>query len=103
MLAERGIRIPAETYFVGAEYDCTREYILWFPVEALPTEYAQAFEKAQAVCLEALQQVAQERCRDFAFAPQNPSAQQALHYIQTRAADFAELRPDSAYALGVRW
>ncbi|MFI3190006.1 hypothetical protein BCS42_07275 [Crenothrix sp. D3] len=97
-LAERGITIPADTWFIGAEHNTCNEAIEWYDLSELPITLQSAFNKLQGDLNHAQQMSAHERCRRLASAPRNPTPDAALHHIQERATDFSQARPELGHA-----
>jgi uncharacterized protein YbcC (UPF0753/DUF2309 family) len=98
LLAERGINIPADTWFIGAEHNTCNEDIDWYDLNSLPPALQPAFNKLQADLFHARHLSAHERCRRLASAPSNPEHETALHHIQERATDFSQIRPELGHA-----
>ena len=98
LLAQRGILIPSDTWFIGAEHNTCNENIEWYDLDALPRERANAFNILQAQLRHAQEMSAHERCRRLASAPKNPTPQKALYHIQERATDFSQARPELGHA-----
>ena len=98
LLAQRGIVIPSDTWFIGAEHNTCNENIDWYDLEALPRERINAFTLLQAQLHHAQEMSAHERCRRLASAPKNPTPQRALYHIQERATDFSQARPELGHA-----
>jgi len=94
LVAEKGIVIPDDTWFVGTEHNTCNEEISYFDLEDVPAARLPALNKLK----ETLQHVqclsAHERCRRLASAPRNPTLQQALKHIEERARDFSQARPE---------
>jgi uncharacterized protein len=98
LLAERGIDIPSDTWFIGAEHNTCNEEISWYDLDQLPAERLVEFKKLQRELGHAQQMSAHERCRRLASAPRNPAPEQALAHIVERAADFSQARPELGHA-----
>ncbi len=98
LLAERGVHIPVDTWFIGAEHNTCNEEITWYDLCDLPAERLTAFKKLQQELLYAQQMSAHERCRRLASAPRNPTPAAALAHIQERAVDFSQARPELGHA-----
>jgi len=98
LLAERGILIADDCWFIGAEHNTCNEDITWYDLEDLPTARRAALQALQADLQHAQQLSAHERCRRLASAPRNPKPQQALAHIQQRATDFSQARPELGHA-----
>ena len=98
LLAERGIAIPSDTWFIGAEHNTCNEEISWYDLDQLPAERLAGLKKLQQELRHAQQMSAHERCRRLASAPRNPTPEQALAHIEERAADFSQARPELGHA-----
>ncbi|MDO9212261.1 MAG: DUF2309 domain-containing protein [Methylococcales bacterium] len=98
LLAERGIHIPADSWFIGAEHNTCNENIDWYDLSELPPALQPAFNKLQGDLNHARYLSAHERCRRLASAPRNPSFEAALQHIQERATDFSQARPELGHA-----
>lgn len=98
LLAAKGIAIPADTWFIGAEHNTASEEILWFDLHTLPAELFSAVAKLQADLALAAQHSAHERCRRMMSAPRKPTLKQALAHVQQRAVDFSQTRPELGHA-----
>lgn len=98
LLAERGITIPTDTWFIGAEHNTCDEAISWYDLQDLPASHQPALQKLQAELQHAQLLSAHERCRRLASAPRNPTPKQALKHIAARATDFSQARPELGHA-----
>ncbi|MGZ8158701.1 MAG: DUF2309 domain-containing protein [Methylobacter sp.] len=98
LLAERGITIPSDTWFIGAEHNTCNEEISWYDLDQLPPGRLDGLKKLQQELRHAQQMSAHERCRRLASAPRNPTPKQALAHIEERAADFSQTRPELGHA-----
>ena len=98
LLAERGIDIPADTWFIGAEHNTCNEEIEWYDLDRLPSGRLNRLNTLQQELGHAQRMSAHERCRRLASAPRNPTPEQALAHIQQRAADFSQARPELGHA-----
>ncbi|TAK64146.1 DUF2309 domain-containing protein [Methylobacter sp.] len=98
LLAERGITIPTDTWFIGAEHNTCNEEISWYDLDLLPAERLSGLEALQQELRHAQHMSAHERCRRLASAPRNPTPKQALAHIEQRAADFSQARPELGHA-----
>lgn len=72
LLAERGIEIPTDTWFVGSEHNTCNEIIDWYDVNEISIERANAFKELQQQLQHAQKMSAHERCRRLASAPKIP-------------------------------
>ncbi len=98
LVAERGISIPSDTWFIGAEHNTCNEEIIWYDLGDVPAERKAAFTKLTGELRHAQQMSAHERCRRLASAPRNPTPQRALKHIEERATDFSQARPELGHA-----
>jgi len=97
-LAIRGLKIPEDTWFIGAEHDTCNENILWMDVDIIPDNLQTKFAKLRINMDAACQFSAQERCRKLASAPKQPSRLSAIKHIASRAVDFSQARPELGHA-----
>jgi uncharacterized protein YbcC (UPF0753/DUF2309 family) len=98
LLPERGIRVPAECWFVGAEHNTCNEQIAFYDQRDLPSASQSAMRELQQELDRACQLSAHERCRRFASAPRNPTPAQALRHVVERSRDFSQARPELGHA-----
>lgn len=98
LLTERGISIPTDTWFLGAEHNTCNENIDWYDLSELPVSLQPAFNKLQRELTHTRQLSAHERCRRLASAPRNPTLEAALDHIEERATDFSQARPELGHA-----
>ena len=98
LLAERGIIIPSDTWFIGAEHNTCNEAISWYDLCDVPAERLAGLKKLQQELRHAQHMSAHERCRRLASAPRKPTPKQALAHIEERAADFSQARPELGHA-----
>ncbi|MEW7998961.1 MAG: DUF2309 domain-containing protein [Candidatus Thiodiazotropha endolucinida] len=98
ILAERGIVIPQDTWFIGAEHDTCGEIIDWYDLDQIPDALQPSQQKLAKACEKACQLHAQERCRRLASAPRQPNPQQAFNHVLGRSLDFSQVRPELGHA-----
>ncbi len=98
LLAERGITIPSDTWFIGAEHNTCNEEISWYDISDVPAERLAGLKKLQQELRHAQLMSAHERCRRLASAPRNPTPGEALAHIEERATDFSQARPELGHA-----
>ena len=53
LLAQRGIEIPDDCWFVGAEHDTSSDAIVWYDVEDIPQNLQAAFDNSKTYLLQA--------------------------------------------------
>ena len=98
LLAERGIAVPADTWFVGAEHNTCDERITFYDRGDLPEAAERALRELQRDLDPACALSAQERCRRFASAPRDPAPDRALRHVVGRSRDFSQARPELGHA-----
>lgn len=98
LLAERGITIPSDTWFIGSEHNTCNEEISWFDLDLLPSKRLSGLKVLQQELRHAQRMSAHERCRRLVSAPRNPTPEQALAHMEERAADFSQIRPELGHA-----
>lgn len=98
LLAERGIAVPADTWFIGAEHNTCDECITVYDRGDLPEVAERALQALQRDLDRACALSAQERCRRFASAPRDPVPGRALRHVVGRSRDFSQARPELGHA-----
>jgi len=98
LLAERGIHISDDSWFLGAEHNTCNEAIIWYDLVDMPAAFTTAYQQLLQELQHAQTMSAHERCRRLASAPRNPTPKLALQHIQERAADFSQARPELGHA-----
>ncbi len=94
LVAEKGIVIPDDTWFVGTEHNTCNEKISYFDLEDVPAARLPALNRLRETLRHVQHLSAHERCRRLASAPRNPTLEQALKHIEERARDFSQARPE---------
>lgn len=94
LLRERGIDIPATSYFIAALHNTSRDEVTyldqhWFA--DYPQEALAAFQQAMQ---QALRKNALERCRWFELAPKEKTYDKAHAHVLVRATSIFEPRPE---------
>jgi len=98
ILGERGVNIPEDTWFMGAEHNTADENISWYDQDQIPENTKSAFQKLRAEIDFVTQKSAHERCRRLASAPKKPSLKKALNHIIGRSYDISQARPELGHA-----
>jgi len=98
ILKTRGMNIPDDTWFMGAEHNTCDESISWYDENLIPVKQQAAFEKLKAELNFATKKSAHERCRRLASAPKKPSLRKALNHIIGRSYDISQARPELGHA-----
>lgn len=108
-LADRGIHVPADTWFVAAEHDTTTDGVTILDRRLIPARYATDLPRLASDLAEAGRRCAAERAVSLPGAP--PGGRAARHlaaHLAHRAADWAQVRPEwgiarnAAFVVGPR-
>lgn len=108
-LALRGLKIPAETHFIGGVHNTCDDSVQLFDLDLIPASHQTEFETARKIMDEAGSRNAHERCRRFMSAPLNLTFEGARSHVEGRAEDLAQTRPECGHAtnalciIGRRW
>ncbi len=97
-LAERGITIPADTWFVGGVHNTCNEYVKLADKGRVPASHHDLLHDAAEVIEKALDRHSHERCRRFDSAPLGISHAGARRHLDNRAEDLAQVRPEWGHA-----
>jgi hypothetical protein len=97
-VAERGIRIPDDTYFVAGLYDTCDETITWIDLDEVPRAAREEVARLQPILDEMCRRNAAERCRRFASAPAKLSPARARRHVEARAVDLSQPRAELGHA-----
>ena len=98
ILKSKGINISADTQFVGALHDTTRDEIEYFDVENLNEVQQKAHKTHQAVFLNALDLNAKERSRKFILTNTNDRPKVVHEKVKLRSVRLFEPRPELNHA-----
>lgn len=94
ILHERGISIPAQTRFIPALHDTTRDEVTYFDLKHLGEPLPAKFLNFRRTMKEALRRNAHERCRWFELGPKAGNLQTAAEHVKLRASSIFEPRPE---------
>jgi len=97
-LEQRGIRIPDDTWFLGAERNTCNEDIEWYDLDKMPESFHADYQTLCRNLDEASLRHAKERCRRLASAPDTATPRQALNHVTGRSYDFSQARPELGHA-----
>jgi uncharacterized protein YbcC (UPF0753/DUF2309 family) len=89
-LAERGVQVPADTWFVAALHDTTLDEVRWFDLDAVPESHRGQLEQLRAELAEAGGRARVERSARLGIAP----GEDVDAAVQARSADWAQVRPE---------
>ncbi len=98
LLAERGIKIPDDTWFIGAEHDTCSDVVTWYDVEDIPESLRSHFESVKADMIKARDASAHERCRRFYSANNPRTPQDGINHVHLRSNDLSQVRPEYGHA-----
>lgn len=94
ILYQRGLNIPAETWFIGGLHNTCSDKLTYYDLDLLPKSHLGDFEKARESLEVVCQRNAHERCRRFQSAPLNLSFEEAHEHVEGRSEDLAQTRPE---------
>jgi hypothetical protein len=98
LLARRGMALPEDTHFLGAEHDTAADRVTFFDTEDIPPTHQAEFQHLARDCHQAAALHAQERCRRLPRAPRDPGLEEALEHVHTRTIDWAQVYPEWGHA-----
>jgi hypothetical protein len=98
ILKERGIVIPEDTWFLGAEHNTCHDRISWFDLDKLPIDRKEQFNQLKSNMDKACAGSAHERSRRFMSASLNMTSEQAYQHALSRSYDFSQARPELGHA-----
>ena len=98
LLAQQGIVIPADCWFVGMQHDTCSDAMTWYDLDAIPASLREHFNSFRAYISRAQALSAHERCRRFASAERSATPEQAFQHVTLRAHDLSQVRPEFGHA-----
>lgn len=98
LLAERGLCIPSETWFVGGERNTASNDVELYDVDLVPARVRPRLRRAVETLEIARRREAHERCRRFESASAGLSPRAALRHVEARSADLAQPRAECGHA-----
>ena len=98
LLVQRGLQIPEDTVFLGAEHNTCDEVIEWYDMTQLSSEQSQAWQSINAQLDRACRLSAHERSRRFMSASTTMNERAALAHVIARSYDFSQARPELGHA-----
>lgn len=107
-LAERGICIPPNSWFVAAEHDTTTDTITILDRHRIPHDYAAELQRLELDLAEAGRRCAAERAGALPDAPRRTNRRRLAMHLAKRGADWAQIRPEwglarnAAFVVGPR-
>ncbi|MBI4346569.1 MAG: DUF2309 domain-containing protein [Elusimicrobia bacterium] len=97
-LAREGLKIPDETWFVGAQRNTADNSVDFYDLDLLPRRHEQSFDSLATAFGRARRREAHERCRRFEAFPFSGGHGAALSHVEERAHDLAQPRPEYGHA-----
>ncbi len=98
LLAEKGIAVPDDTWFVGGFHNTCDDSVTFYDRDRLPESQRAEFARVQADIEEACDRNAHERCRRFMSAPLTLTPAEARRHVEARSEDLAQTRPELGHA-----
>ena len=98
LLEKRGLHIPQDTLFLGAEHNTCDEVIEWYELGELSNEQTQAWQTINTRLDQACRLSAHERSRRFMSASTKMNNETALAHVIARSYDFSQARPELGHA-----
>ena len=98
LLAQQGIVIPEDCWFVGMQHDTCSDAMTWYDLDAIPASLREHFNRFRAYISRAQALSAHERCRRFASAERSATPAQAFQHVTLRAHDLSQVRPEFGHA-----
>jgi hypothetical protein len=98
LLEERNLKIPADTWFVGAYHNTCDDSVRLVDTDRIPANCRAALEHVLRVMETARPRNAHERSRRFVSAELSQQPGAALRHVETRAEDLSQTRPEYNHA-----
>lgn len=98
MVAQRGVVIPYDVYFVGGSHNTCDGSLTYYDLERLPQSKWGLFAQAKLKLDIARARDAHERCRRFESAPFSLPPEGALRHVENRSQDLSQARPEYCHA-----
>lgn len=93
-LAQRGLQIPPDTYFLGGQHDTCDDTITFSDLDLLPVSHFDDFEQANESLKLACERNSHERCRLFEIPTATLSFAEAKSHSERRAEDLSQARAE---------
>lgn len=94
VLAERGLNVPSDTFFLGGLHNTCNDTITFLDLDLLPKSHLKDFEAARATLEATCERNAHERCRRFESAPLDMTFAAARRHVEQRSQDLSQTRPE---------
>ena len=93
-LRQRGIDIPADTWFIGGYHDTCSDDIELYDLDVVPATHAEDLNHIWASLDRARARNAEERARRFESCSRDASPDAALRHVEERSEHLAQPRPE---------
>lgn len=93
-LAEGGLVIPDDTWFLAGKHDTTTDRVAFYDVDDIPGTHLEDFNSLKGDLEKAGAVQTAERCARLPGAPRNMSPDKAFAHALSRSADWANPRPE---------
>lgn len=97
-LAQDGIFIPGETWFVGAQRNTCDNSVEFYDLDLIPKGREDLFNHVATAFTRARRREAHERCRRFESFEPSAGSGAALSHVEGRSHDLAQPRPEYGHA-----
>ncbi|MBV6433493.1 MAG: hypothetical protein IANPNBLG_03671 [Bryobacteraceae bacterium] len=94
LLRERGIDIPADTWFIGGYHDTCSDDVELFDLDAVPATHQAGLERIRETLELATARDAHERARRFESCAPGADPAGALRHVEERSEHLAQPRPE---------
>ncbi len=98
ILESQGLKIPADTHFVGAYHNTCDDSMSYYDLDRLPASHRRRFVDIREALQEAGRLNAHERCRRFSAYPEPTTGEAALRHVEGRSEDLSQVRPEYGHA-----
>jgi len=108
-LAQLGINVPRDTFFIGALHTTCTEGVVYYDLDRLPDSHREDLDELTVALDTARKRNAHERARRFETAPLDLTPDSALRHVEGRSEDLSQARPEYGHAtnaiclVGSRW
>ena len=93
-LAEKGIQIPKDTWFIAGEHDTATDTITLLDLHDVPAEHDETLTALERDLREAGGRLSAERCGILPAAPAAPTPAEASQHVQARSSDWSQVFPE---------
>lgn len=93
-LAQKGIRIPADTHFLPGQHNTTTDEVKLFDLEEVPATHRKDLLRLQQDLQEAGERNSRERLTRFPDEPVTNGVNRALPRTKQRSVDWSQVRPE---------